>query len=122
MEDKQFRCRIEELPFMGTLVLASFIRDKADFIALSPDYKDPFATGVQTEIDAVSELIAPKKLTGELKKLTQKLQNGFTRTRNFMNKVERYLDKAAGEGLALTMAPADFGISNVREAVNLKND
>lgn len=122
MDDKSFKCRIEELPFLATFILVNFIRDKADFIAFSPDYNDPFATRVQTEITTVEDLVAPKKLTGELKSLTRKLMDGFTRTRNLLNKVERYLDKAAQSGLKLTMAPDDFGIRKVRNTVNLKND
>ncbi|HEX2936113.1 MAG TPA: hypothetical protein VHO72_12240 [Bacteroidales bacterium] len=122
MDEKSFKCRIEELPFLATFIMVSFNRDKTDFIAFSQDYNDPFAAGVQTQITTVEDLIAPKKLTGELKSLTRRLKDGFMRTRNFLNKVERYLDKAAQSGLTLTMAPDDFGIKKVRDAVNLKND
>ena len=122
MEDKQFKCRIEELPFLGVFLLTSFNRDKDDFIAFSTDYKEPFATTAKAKITLVEELINPKKLTGEMKKLTQKLRDGFTHCRNFVNKVERYLDKADTDKVVLTMAPADFGIKAIRDAVNLKND
>lgn len=122
MEDPLFKCRIEELPFLGVFILASFNRDKADFMKFSPDYNDPFADNCQQAISIVEELVAPKKLTGEMKKITQQLADHFTRCRNVMNKVERYIDKASQGGQALTMAPGDFGIKAIREAVRLRND
>jgi len=121
MEEPLFKCRIEELTFIGVFILVSFNRDKADFIKLSPDYNDPFAENCEQTITQVEELVAPKKLTGEMKKITQQLADGFTHCRNLMNKVERYVDKASQAG-PLTMAPGDFGIKAVREAVGLKND
>jgi hypothetical protein len=33
MEGANYHCRTEELPFLGKLVINSFIRDKDDFIA-----------------------------------------------------------------------------------------
>lgn len=122
MNVQKISCRIEELTFLALFILDSFIRDKADFIALSPKYKDPFTANANAQIALVEDLINPKKLTGELKKLTQKLRDGFTHCRNLLNKLERYLDMAAQENLSLTMVPADFGIKAIRENVNLKND
>lgn len=122
MEEPLFKCRIEELTFLGVFILVSFNRDKADFIELSPDYNDPFADNCQQTITLVEDLVAPKKITGEMKKITQQMADHFTHCRNLMNKVERFVDKASRAGLALTMAPGDFGIKDVREAVGIKND
>lgn len=121
-DERQFNGKIEDLPFLGLIILASFNRDEADFIKFAPKYKTPFATNVQTQITLVEELINPKKLTGEMKQLTHQLIEGFTHCRNFVNKVERYLEMAVDEKLSLTMAPADFGIKAIRDAVNVKND
>jgi hypothetical protein len=122
MDEPMFKCRIEELTFLGVFILVSFNRDKADFIKFSPDYNDPFADNCEQTITVVEELVAPKKLTGEMKKITQQLADLFTHCRNMMNKVERYVDKASKDGLELTMAPGDFGIKAVCEAAGHRND
>jgi hypothetical protein len=122
MEEPLFKCKIEELTFLAFFILVSFKRDKDDFIQFSPDYNDPFADNCQETINIVEELVAPQKLTGEMKMHTKQLTVHFTHCRNLMNKIERYLDKALQDKLTLTMAPGDFGIKPVRDAVNSKND
>lgn len=122
MEEPLLKCRIEELTFLAVFILVSFKRDKADFMAFSPDYNDPFADNCQETINIVEELVAPKKITGEMKMYTKQLAALFTHCRNILNKIERYLDKASQNKLTLTMAPGDFGIKAVRDEVNVKND
>jgi hypothetical protein len=117
-----FKCRIEELPFLGKLLLISFIRDKDGFITISPDYADPFTENFQNQVKLVEELVNPKKLTSEMKVLTQKLAVHFTHSRNLVNRLEIYINKAVSDNLPLTMASSDFGIKLVRQEVNLKND
>jgi hypothetical protein len=123
METKAiFACRIEELPFLGTLLLNSFTRDEDDFIELSPTYDTPFTTTFTAKVALVEEVVNPEKLTGEMKKLTQKLGTHFANGRNLLNRVEIYIGKAAEEKAPLTMAPKDFGIKAVRDEITLKND
>jgi hypothetical protein len=120
--ERLFKCRIEELPFLGKLLLISFIRDKDGFITISPDYADPFTEKFQNQVKLVDELVNPKKLTGEMKVLTQKLSAHFKHTRNLVNRLEIYINKAVSDKLPLTLTPSDFGIKLVRQEVNLKND
>lgn len=122
MTETLFKCRIEELPFLGNILLQSFNRDKSEFIAFSPDYNDPFTTSYEAQIKVVSELVAPKKLIGEQKKITLRLNDHFTRTRNLMNKMQRYVEKASDANADLSLAVNDFGIKAVRNEVNSKND
>ena len=123
MKDAIFKCRVEELPFLGNIVLESFLRDKSEFIAFSPDYKDPFVTNYQAQVKTVDNLVAPKTLIAEQKQITLRLKSHFTRGRNLMNKLERYVQKAEKtDGLKLTIALDDFGFKAVRQNMNLKND
>jgi hypothetical protein len=118
----EIKCKTEELTFLASFVLDSFKRDKADFIAFSPDYADPFDTGLQTKIEEAETIVAPKKLMGELKNATTTLRKDYTRCRNMVNKLERYVEKAYDDNLTLTIAPGDFGFKATRATVNLKND
>jgi hypothetical protein len=122
METTNFKCRIEELPFLATLLLSSFTRDKVDFVSFSETYGDPFTTNFSAKVELVESLVNPKKLTGEMKKLTQRLKIHFTTGRNLLNKIEIYIAKALEDGKTLSMAQEDFGIKAIRQQINAKND
>lgn len=119
---ERFKCRHEELPFLGRIVHSLFNRDKSDFTTFSPDYVDVFGTTFETQNNVVMELVTSKKITAEIKKLTQKLGAHFKHGRNLLNKLERYARKALKSGLALTISPDDFGFKEARKDINKKND
>lgn len=119
---RQFKCKIEELPFLGAITHEYFIRDKQDFILFSPVYNDPFAATLLGQNKVVDDLVSSRKVTAEMKKMTQKLAADFTRARNVLNKVERYVTMSEADGLPLKIAAVDFGISEARMNLARKND
>lgn len=74
------------------------------------------------QIDVVEDLVAPKKLTGEMKKTTARIRVHFANARNLLNRLEIYINKAKKENLPITIAPADFGIKAIRDQIQLRND
>lgn len=121
-EEQLFKCRIEELPFLGKLAFEFFNRDKTDFVGFSPDYDDPFPSNFMAQNKAVDELVAPVKLTAEMKKITQRLVDHYNHARNLVNKCQRYAEKANDAGIDLTMNPSDFGFKAVRLDIKNRND
>jgi hypothetical protein len=119
---REFKCKIEELPFLGAITHEYFIRDKQDFIRFSPVYNDPFAANLLAQNKRVDELVSARKITAEMKRMTQKLAADFTRARNALNKIERYVTMAEVDGLPLKIAAVDFGISEARVNLAKKND
>lgn len=122
MVEKQFECKIEELPFLAHTTVDNFTADQADFIGFSTDYDEDHLNKAVTQIEKVDALVAPQKLMGEKKKITQNIMDDYKHTRNLLNKLERIIDRAADAGLNLSMLPKDFGIKRVRDDINIKND
>jgi hypothetical protein len=122
MVEPQFECKIEELPFLARITVDNFTADQAEFIKFSPDYDEDHLKKAEAQIEKVGDVVAPEKLMGEKKKITQDIMDDYTHGRNLVNKLERFIDRAADAGLALTMLPKDFGVKKVRDNINLKND
>lgn len=106
--------RIEEVPTIGQFTIDAYIRDSADFTGYKPaKYTAGFLTAVQAKAVLVNEIINPVVLTGELKVITLRLTVSVLGLRNTMNLLEGYVADATG----LTVAPADFGITPVRQKI-----
>lgn len=113
-----FPCRIEELPVIGGFLHDSFVTDKADFIEFSPDYDTPFLKNYEKQQAEAEEIINPKKLSAELKKITERLYANCNKLRPLLDRIERFAQKAADD---LTIAVKDFGISAVRKKISSKD-
>lgn len=112
-----FDCRIEELPILGGFLLGSFKTNKADFIEFSPVYNDPYQLNYENKLAEVDGIINPKKLSSELKKITERLYGNCDKLRPLLNNIERYAQMAADD---LTVAVKDFGITAVRNKISGK--
>jgi hypothetical protein len=109
----------EELPFIAIYLLVSLKRDKALFTEFSTIYDDDYIADMEAQNDTVKNLISPLKLTGEMKVITKLVADDYTKIRGVVNRAESYLKKAK---TGLTMAADDFGVSQVRDELEAKND
>lgn len=111
----KIRCRIEELPVLGSFLLSSMQGSLADFTAFSPDYNAAFMTSANADMTAIEALINPKQLTKELKVITKRIYSNQDTLRGKIDFLEGYINRAVG----LTMDKKDFGISEVRKKNNI---
>jgi len=107
-------CRIEEVPAIGGFLINSLNTDLADFTLFSPLYDAAFVASAQADLAAVTALIQPKTLTGELKVITLRIYNNMAALPQKIDFLEGYIKRATG----LTVAAKDFGISAIRKANN----
>lgn len=121
-DEVKFPGLFEELPFNAFYILILLKRDKELFIEYSSVYGDLFITDMETQKDLVDELVPTRQLTSERKLLTRIVASDYTKTRNLANRAESYLDKVDTALTPLTMSVADFGIRQLRDELEAKND
>ena len=119
-EELKIDCRIEELPFLTKLVLATLIRDKTLFKNYTPHYDDALIAAYQALITSASEIIEPKKLMEEKKIITQRIKGHYKAGLNTANRFEEFVTGAREGGLELTVS--DFGFKELRKQIKIKND
>jgi hypothetical protein len=108
-------CRIEEVPAIGGFLINSLSTELADFTAFSPNFNALYVTNAQTRLTAVTALIQPKTLTGELKVITLRIYNNMSALPQKIDFLEGYIKRVPS---GLTVAAKDFGISAIRKANN----
>lgn len=119
MVKRKFRIRIEEMPVIGKFLYDSYNRDEADFAAYSPDFNAAYKTNFAEKLDAVENIVNPKKLIAELKKITKGMYANIEKLRPIMNNLEGYVNRVDEEDL--TILPEDFGIKPVRDNISNKD-
>lgn len=117
--DHAFNCRLEEIPVLCRYVLNYFERDQAEFIAYSPLYNATYKSDFELRLAAVDDLVTPYTVTGEMKKITVRIDGHYANLRTELNKLEKYA-KLAGNGL--TVHPDDLGFKLIRDQVQSRND
>lgn len=108
------KCRIEEVPAIGKILLETLSPNLADFTAFSPDFNATYITNGNNKLTAITALINPKQLTAELKVITLRIYGNMDSLRPKIDFLEGYIKRATG----LTIGVKDFGISEVRQANN----
>ena len=111
----KIKCRIEELPVLGSFLLSSMQGSLADFTGFSPDYNAGFMTTANADLALIEALINPKQVTAELKVITTRMYNNMNLLRGKIDLLEGYINRATG----LTIGKKDFGISEVRKKNNI---
>lgn len=119
MAERKFNLRIEEMPVIGKFLYDSFERDFADFEEYSPDFNNAYKTAFEGKVEAVEDIVNPKKLIAELKKITQAMYKNIDSLRPIMNKLEGYANRVDPEDL--TILAKDFGIKPVRDKISNKD-
>lgn len=106
--------RIYEVPTIVQFTLDALGLNLADFILYKPNkYTPAFITSIETRRDAINQIVNPVVLTAEMKLITLRMMNNVIGLRYTMNLLEGYVADATG----LTVAPADFGIKEVRKSI-----
>lgn len=116
--DRLFRLRVEEVPVVGQFVFDSMERDYAKFTAYSPDFDEAYKTKYLDELNVIKDIVNPKTLIVELKKVTAILYDTIDSLRPIMTNLEGYVYRAEDD---LNIIPKDFGISEVRNKINNKD-
>ncbi len=108
------KCRIEEVPAIGGMIIGSLETNLADFTGYSPDYSPAYLTTIKGDLTTIEGLINPKQLTAELKVITGRIYTNQAALRPKLDFLEGYINRATG----LTINKKDFGISAVRTKNN----
>jgi hypothetical protein len=113
------KCRLEELPFLADYARDNFLRDQADFVTHSPEYKTDFLAKFDPQLKLVEEAMATSMLIAQHKNITERITKNYDVARNWANKIENYAKKAFGDAGSQI---ADFGFKNLRIDLKNKND
>ncbi len=114
MEIKKYWCKTEEVPVIAGYVLNSIRVDLADFQNFSSMYSEESITSVEAQKNVCSELIKSSAITGQLKLITQQLNEKANTLRISLNPLEGYLILACKE---LDIQIADFELKGIRKNI-----
>lgn len=115
---KRFNVSVEDLPVIAGFVGTSFESNQSDFTDYSPDFQQPYLTNYKAKLALIEEIVFPKKITNEIKVVTERISAAMEATRDPLNRLEGYASRAKN----LSINPADFGIQEVRKAISAKNN
>jgi hypothetical protein len=99
---------------IGRKLGASFERDKADFVAHSSRFADPFGAEFVALNDEVEALPTVRGVNSERKKATSRVKETLLLLVSDIDKVENLINLTKED---LTIAKKDFGIRQVRAAI-----
>lgn len=119
METKKFNCKTEEVPVIAGFVIDELSVDIADFLELSAEYTEEKIEMISTKRTFCLNLGKANVSKKQAQKVTKELEAEKKGLRPVLNKLETYVKKSAD---ALDIAPANFGIKVVRDAINRGND
>ena len=100
---------------IGRKLGASFERDKADFLAHSSRFADPFGAEYVALNDEVEALPTVRGVNSELKKATARKKETLLLLSSDIDKVENLINLTKED---LTIAKKDFGVRQVRAAIS----
>lgn len=113
------RCRNEELPFLAYYARENFLRDKADFVAHSPEYETNFLLKFDPQLKLVEDVMSTSMVIAQHKNITSRIAKHFETARTWTNKIENYAKKAFSDASSQI---ADFGFKSLRNEIAVKND
>jgi hypothetical protein len=113
-----FKCKAEELPVIGEFLVEAVRRDMAEFSGFSPVFNEAGLGEIEAKINACRETVRSWVFIKELKAVTEKLENKTNLLRVGLNKLEGYLNLAAGN---LDVRVADAGLISLRKAISRGN-
>jgi len=99
---------------IGRILHDMFTRDKADFVAFSTRYVDPFADDFLKLVDEGAELPSVRAVLAEQKIVTKRLHLGMSAFRADLSRSAALIGLTKGP---LTIAKEDFGIKSVRDTI-----
>ncbi len=114
---RNFSCRIEELTVIGGFVASSMEASIQDFKGYSPDLDMPYLENFNMSLQAANEIVFPRKLTEEIKVVTERLISTMNQMRGNLNRLEGYVEMATG----LNTGVSGFCIKEVRKSISRKD-
>ena len=111
--NRDFNCKIEELPVVCRYGALSLERDMTAFTTYSPIFNAAYLDGYRAKIVAVEELIAPKSETVDLKLITEHSYATLDGLISPINYLEGYISLA---GKKVPITAADFGLAPLRKS------
>jgi hypothetical protein len=115
---KMFRCKFEELPVIGEMVVGNARRDIAGFGSFSSIFTPSYFDGIDLKILNCRKKIRSWVVMQELKTTTDTLGIKTRQLRVMLNLLEGYIKLSAGE---LDVKGSDMGLSIVRRAISRGN-
>lgn len=113
---RKFTCRIDELPVLAEFIIESMNRDLSDFIAEYPELNEDYLSDFRKKRTEVLGLLRPKKITSDLKEVTQRIEKNLDGMRKHLTKLEVSV-RLADKNEEITMSYKDFGMKFVRQAI-----
>lgn len=118
MSEKEFYCKIEEVPAISGEVVSTLVRDIADFSMFSPEFTLEFAEELKQKRNYCLTMLKSKEVAEQVKSLTDQLPELIKVIRLSINRVEGYLSLA---GKSLDLPVSGFSISELRSELSIKN-
>lgn len=118
MELKMYPCKTEEVPSIAGFLINSMQLDLNEFSNYSPIFTDKFILSVESQKTICTELLKTTSVTGQMKLITQGLNDTSKVLRTKLNPLEGYLNLASDN---LDMKVADFGLQLARKNINCQN-
>lgn len=115
METKKFNCKMQDIPVILGFVLASFERDKSDFINYSPMFADSFAADTRIKQSECYEIVKAGDVLKLQKAKKSQIDVTVDKFRVSLNKTEGYLKLAVND---LDIKLEDFGVKSTRSALS----
>jgi len=115
---RDYNCKDEELPIVSRFAAFSLRRDLDEFAAFSPKFNEEYATGYESQIAIVSDLVEPQSETTQRKLITNRLFATMAGLIDPINRVTGYIDLTAD---TLKVSATDFGLTQLRKGINAKD-
>ena len=115
---RDYNYKDEELPILCKFRAFSLKRDLDEFAAFSPKFNEEYATGYESQITVVSDLVEPQSETTQRKLITNRLFATMAGLIDPINRVTGYIDLTAD---TLKVSATDFGLTQLRKGINAKD-
>ena len=117
-----FRCRLEELGPLDSMVQAMFTANKADFGKASPDYAAAgYLPGWEEKREAFRELVPIEVRRATDKEVTREMTVLAKKLRDPLNLLNIRLNRAAKKANGLTTTVEDFGLGRIRSKISTRD-
>lgn len=118
MSERKFKCKLEEVPVVSDMLIASLRKDLAEFTGFSPQFSIPFIDSMVVKRDQCNALVNSGSLTKEIKAVTAQILAMSKELGLKVNRLDNYIQMA---GTSLDVAVSDMGVSAVRHEIGKGN-
>jgi len=108
----------EEVLHMAGFVFNSYKRDVEDFKAFSTLFNDAFTAEFEAKVNELKELVEPKTLTNDLKKVTSELYDSMVKMLDLVGRLDAFIGFAGKESIP---KPGAFNLQFVRKHLHARD-